>query len=148
MSRKATEDGVGCGLILAGVAIYMIHDAIGGRWGIFLLVVATVGAIGFALYKMAESEDKKRAKEEAERRRQRLIDTYGPEVASRILRCIIAQGDTVEIVHEMFGEPEAVTEKVSPTRARYVLKYGQLNARSFRLKVTIEDGVVIGWETT
>jgi hypothetical protein len=91
---------------------------------------------------MARASMEARARE----RRLRLIDRFGAEAAERILREELWIGETEEMVQESLGYPDDVDERVMKTKHRRVLKYRPLGKNRYGLRVTLDDGVVVGWE--
>lgn len=80
-------------------------------------------------------------------RRHRLIEKYGdPEMARRIMRGIIWQGETQEQLIDSLGEPKDIDRKVLKTKTKEIWKYRPTARNRFGLKVTLDDGVVVGWE--
>lgn len=75
-----------------------------------------------------------------------LVEKFDEETARRVLDSELRIGDSREVVEAIFGEPEDVSERVMKSKTRHVLKYGRLNARSFAMKITLEDDVVVGWD--
>jgi hypothetical protein len=79
-------------------------------------------------------------------REEDLKSRFGTENAGRILRREIWQGATAEMVVESRGKPEDVDERLTAKKTRLVYKYGQTGKNRYRLRITIENGVVTGWE--
>ena len=81
------------------------------------------------------------------RRRRLLIERYGdPEIARRIMRGVLWQGETAEQLRESLGNPADTDEKVLKTKTKEIWKYRPTARSRFGLKVTLDDGVVTGWE--
>ena len=81
------------------------------------------------------------------RQRRRLIERYGdPEIARRIMRGIIWQGETQEQLLESLGAPKDTDQKVLKTKSKEIWKYRPTGRNRCGLKVTLDDGVVTGWE--
>ncbi|MCE9609526.1 MAG: hypothetical protein K8R23_04885 [Chthoniobacter sp.] len=80
-------------------------------------------------------------------RRRHLIERYGdPEVARRIMRGVLWQGETAEQLRESLGTPADTDEKVLKTKTKEIWKYRPTKRNRFGLKVTLDDGIVTGWE--
>jgi hypothetical protein len=47
---------------------------------------------------------------------------------------------------EDFGWPDKIDVRVMKTKRKEVLKYFPAGANRYKLKVTVEDGIVTGWE--
>jgi len=81
------------------------------------------------------------------RRRRHLAERYGdPEIARRIMRGVIWQGETQEQLLESLGQPKDIDKKVLKTKTKEIWKYRPTARNRFGLKVTLDDGVVVGWE--
>ncbi len=112
-------------------------------WGIVIAFV--VGG----LWWMAEKGKQEREDAAALvriKRRQRLIEKYGPQRGAELADGVIAQGMTEEMVIDALGQPLDVDEKVLKTKTKRTLKYNQLTARTYGVKVFLDDGVVVGWD--
>ena len=68
------------------------------------------------------------------------------ELVNRINNKKIWQGQTQEQLLDALGEPITIDNKVMKTKTREIWKYHQLPRNSYRLKITVENGLVIGWE--
>lgn len=71
---------------------------------------------------------------------------YGPTVAPRVHAGEVWIGQTGEQLRDARGEPEDIDVKVLKTKRRETWKYGRINARSFSLKVTLDNDVVAAYE--
>jgi len=79
--------------------------------------------------------------------RRHLTERYGdPEIARRIMRGIIWQGETQEQLVDSLGQPKDIDRKILKTKAKEIWKYRPTARNRFGLKVTLDDGVVVGWE--
>jgi hypothetical protein len=67
-------------------------------------------------------------------------------MATRAMNGEIAQGDSRDFVEAALGDPDDISERVMKEKTRHVLKYGRINARSFAMKITLENDEVVGWE--
>lgn len=80
-------------------------------------------------------------------RRKHLIERYGnPEIADRIMKAQIWRGQTAEQLRESLGKPADIDQTVLKTKTKEVWKYQPTGRRSYAVKVTLDDGVVVGWE--
>jgi hypothetical protein len=80
-------------------------------------------------------------------RRKILMAKYNDEAAvDRIMRHVIWQGMTAPQVVDALGEPELIEQKVMKTKTVETWKYGQKTRTRFKWRITLEDGVVTGWE--
>lgn len=91
------------------------------------------------------AEEDRRAKVEA--RKESIYQKYGhTENAERIINKIIWLGETSEQLSDSFGKPLDIDEQVFKTKKKEVWKYYQKSTNRYGLKITIENGVVIGWD--
>ncbi len=56
------------------------------------------------------------------------------------------QGQTEEQLIDAIGEPLAVDRKVLKIKNRDIWKYNRKGANRYGLRITIEDGCVVGWD--
>ena len=81
------------------------------------------------------------------RQRESLLAKYGDkEIVDRIMRKMWWQGQTSEQLHDSLGEPIDIEQHVMKTKTKEVWKYNQTGKGRFGLRITIEDGKVIGWD--
>lgn len=109
--------------------------------------VLAVGASVFLWYlvfaqKRTRLHNEKRARE----RRDALVLKYGAEVADQIIRGAIWDGETEEQLRESLGEPHVKDFARIENGKREVWKYNHVAAGKFRLRVTVENGIVVAWE--
>lgn len=80
-------------------------------------------------------------------RRKHLTEKYGDEeIARRMMRGVIWQGETREQLLESLGKPVDIDEKVLKTKSKEIWKYRKTTRNRFGLKITLDDGVVVAWE--
>ncbi|HEY1772570.1 MAG TPA: DUF2845 domain-containing protein [Gammaproteobacteria bacterium] len=139
MSRrlnKAENAAIGW-LIVIGIVFYGISkffEAVG--FAIPLVVVIVVVALVIAY----------RAKVSADRLAYLRNKYHDEEIVQRILRKEIWQGETPEQLKDSLGSPAEVDDNVLKTKKKEVWKYGQTGVNRFKLRVTVENDVVIGWD--
>ena len=81
------------------------------------------------------------------RRRLKLMARYNDQHAvDMIMSRRIWEGMTEEQLVEAWGKPAEIDERVLKTKIAHVYKYNRSGKSSFRDKVKLDDGVVIGWE--
>jgi hypothetical protein len=68
------------------------------------------------------------------------------EQAARILRREIWLGQTEEMLIAARGQPEDRDYKVLQTKIKSTFKYHWKGANRYRLRVFLDDGIVVGWE--
>ena len=80
-------------------------------------------------------------------RRKHLTEKYGdPEIARRVMKQMLWQGETQEQLVESLGTPADVDQKVLKTKNKEVWKYRPTGKNRFGLRVTLDDGIVVAWE--
>lgn len=101
----------------------------------------------------AKAELERRLAEEQQRREEEhrrlyiegLVQRYGQEGAQNVLASRLWLGAPRAAVIEIFGEPESTAEKVTTTSTVRTLRYFGVG-NGFKLKVTVENDVVTGWD--
>jgi hypothetical protein len=94
----------------------------------------------------AEAAEWSARRAQVEAHRDGLVARFGAENADRLLRREIWQGQTTEMLIEARGAPANIDERVTAKMTRHVYKYDQQGKNRYRLRVTLENGVVVGWE--
>lgn len=80
-------------------------------------------------------------------RKKRLLERYGDEeVVRRIIEKRVWQGETEHMLIDSLGQPLAIDERVLKTKTKQIWKYHQTRRGAFGTRVTIENGVVVGWD--
>jgi hypothetical protein len=82
------------------------------------------------------------------RRFDALVERYGADNARRIIEGKVWEGASAEMIRESLGAPIEVDQKVSASRTREIYKYKQTGKGRFGLRVTLDNGVVTGWEAS
>lgn len=81
------------------------------------------------------------------KRREALIKKYGDaEVVARIMKKKFWQGQTHEQLRDSLGRPLDTDEKVLKTKTKEIWKYNRFGKSRYGLRITLENGVVVGWE--
>lgn len=122
--------------VVIGLPIYLATKVIDVT-GWVLPVVVVVVIIGLVI---ASRANKRRKRIEALRRK------YPEEIVQQILGGQIWQGQTEEQLIDAIGSPAEVDTKVLKTMQREIWKYGRISAKRFRLRITVENGMVAGWD--
>ncbi len=78
---------------------------------------------------------------------QGLVARFGAENARRILAKELWQGATAEMIRLMLGVPDDTSTRVYKTKITETWKYRPLGKNRYELKVKVENGVCVGWET-
>jgi len=97
-------------------------------WAILMLLV--FGFLTYALHK-----------------RVRLMMKYkDDELVESLMDESFWRGQTADELTDSLGEPLDVDQKVMKTKVREVWKYEQTGKNRYALKITLEDGIVVGWD--
>jgi hypothetical protein len=79
-------------------------------------------------------------------RRRKLVTRLGDDVAVLIMRGQFWQGQTAEMLIEARGRPHDIDERVLKKATRHVFKYKPTGRNRYALRITLEDGEVVGWD--
>lgn len=91
--------------------------------------------------------EQNRIDEETAVRLSYLLEKYGDtQLVSRIMSGTIWEAMTSDQLFDSAGQPEAVDQKYLKNKSREVWKYGHLGANRYGLRVTLENGTVVGWD--
>ena len=124
-------------LIVVGLPIFLVSkvvDSVG--WVLPLIAVAVV--IGLIVW---HQQEKKRKRLEYLRAKYKDED-----VVQKIVAGYIWQGQSEEQLRDSLGEPVAVDRAVLKTKTKETWKYHQSGTNRFGLRITVENGHVIGWD--
>jgi hypothetical protein len=134
--RKAEANAIGL-LIIVAIPIYVaakIFESVG--W--VIPVVAVITAI--ALYGWYRQRQKTK-------RLEYLRGKYhDEELVQKIFNGYFWQGQTAEQLEDSLGRPVAVDDKRLKTKTKEIWKYQHQSANRYALRITVENGVVIGWD--
>jgi hypothetical protein len=71
---------------------------------------------------------------------------HNEELVQKIFNGYLWQGQTEEQLRDAIGEPQAVDRKILKTKTKETWKYQHQGANRFGLRITVEDGYVVGWD--
>jgi hypothetical protein len=112
-----------------------------------LVIIGIVVAIVIAVAALVSAHGKRTRREALEQRRQALLEKYrDPEVVDRILRQMFWTGQTQEQLVDSLGVAADVDHKVLKSKVREIWKYNQTGRNRFGLRITVENGIVVGWD--
>jgi hypothetical protein len=103
-------------------------------------IVPIAVILGIVLLIAIRNDARKRARIQA------LRDKYSEDVVKRILAGQIWQGQTEDQLVDTLGRPLEVDRKILKTMRREIWKYKQTSAQRFGLRITVENGYVMGWD--
>lgn len=134
--------------LVIGGPIYLVNaigTAIG--WSTLGLMVLAVIAVITAFKILRTSMAKRRREQEIAARKAALVTKYADmALVDRIMSRSIWQGQSEEQLVDSIGSPVDVDERLYKTKKTQTWKYRQLSPKRFGLKVTLEDGCVVGWD--
>jgi hypothetical protein len=138
---KSEIQGVGC-LAVVGFVVWVGHETIEtigaenleATFRFLAILMASLFGLYFLIRLVREVM-----------RRIWLIRVYGMRTARRIWQKTIWQEMSEEQVRHALGRPEAVDEHVMKKSKRETWKYYKTGHNRYRLRVKLEDGVVVGW---
>lgn len=68
------------------------------------------------------------------------------DIVERIMKKHFWQGQSADQLMDSLGPPADIDSKIMKTKSRYVWKYHSTGKNRYRLRITIEDGEVVGWD--
>ena len=139
MSRRSSKaDGALLMLaIVVGLPVY-IATKVFQTVGVVVPIVIVVAVIVITLFvKYAQKQQ----------RLAYLRTKYGDEkIVQRILQRSFWTGQTEEQLRDSLGAPVAVDNQLLKTMTREVWKYQRSGVNRYRLRITVENGRVAGWD--
>jgi hypothetical protein len=103
------------------------------------VIVVAIAVVGFVMLKaMVKAWARKR-------RRDDLIARFGVEIADLIISRSVWEGMTEEQLNESIGKPAQADRKILRSKDVKTLKFGQTGKNRFAMRVTVENGLVVGW---
>ncbi|MCO7641904.1 DUF2845 domain-containing protein [Pseudomonas sp. S 311-6] len=80
-------------------------------------------------------------------RRAYLLRKYGDlGIVDRIMGRMMWQGQTEEQLRDSLGRPADVDQRVMKSKTRETWKYHRQGKNRYGLRVTLENGLVVGWD--
>lgn len=139
MARKSSKGGGAliALLLLVGLPIWLGSKVVGSVGWIMPTVLIAGLIIVAALYKRKKHSDRVRY----------LMEKYNDqEIVDRIIGGYFWQGQTEAQLIDSIGHPLAKDNKVMKSAIRQVWKYNQRGKNRYGLRVTVENGRVVGWD--
>ncbi|MFQ6346047.1 DNA translocase FtsK [Pseudomonas sp. R11F] len=91
--------------------------------------------------------ERQRKEEELALRTAYLSEKYADQrIVQAILDQKIWEGMTAAHLFDSAGEPEAIDQKYMKAKSREIWKYHHEGGNRFLLRVTLENGIVVGWD--
>jgi predicted Holliday junction resolvase-like endonuclease len=126
----------------------MIHSYIALQFDamtLFLAIVLVLTA-GVLIRAIAVAFDTERQSRLAERRK-KIYEKYGPTAtAERLINKTLWAGESFQQLLDSLGKPEEIDEKIQAARPRSIWKYESRGGDRHRLRITMENGFVVGWD--
>jgi hypothetical protein len=123
-------------LVIGTILGLVVKVAESMGWGVFISAIILV--LGFCFW----IERKKQAD-----RVKYLRNKYQNEdLVSQILNGRFWQGQTSEQLIDSIGQPVGIDEKHLKTKHKQIWKYNRRGQNRFGLRITLENGIVIGWD--
>jgi len=140
MSRRSKSSGLSGGVIVAILVfgfVGWVGEQVARVWPALLIlgVLVTVTVVGTKVLRRAG-------------RRAALMAKYqDAALVDRLLQKVLWQGETADQVQESLGAPAAIDDATLKTKSKQTWKYYKTGRGRFALRVTLEDNLVVGWET-
>jgi hypothetical protein len=139
MAKRITkaESAVIGALLIIGMPVFLISkfvESVGG-------VAATIAVLSViaAIVWVKDSQKKKRLAH--------LRAKYSNElVVQSILNGDVWQGQTAEQLLDSLGPPSDIDCKLLKTKSKDTWKYYHRGGNRYALRITVENGVVVGWD--
>jgi len=130
--------------LIVGLPIYFVSQL--GKllgWEVLIGIVISIILL-FILHKTAQREKRY---EQRKKRYEQLMAKYQNEyLVDRLMGQCFWQGQTSEQLFDSLGPPQDVDEKVLKTKKKEVWKYCHQGGNRFRLRITLDNDVVVGWD--
>lgn len=124
-------------LLAIGIPIYVVGRIVESIGWIIPIVIVAGAIVAFFAYRQRKTKA----------RLQYLQQKYADdEIVRKILDGYFWRGQTQEQLIDSIGRPLAIDSKVLKSSVREVWKYNQMGKNRYSLRVTLENGIVTGWE--
>ncbi len=81
------------------------------------------------------------------KRREYLLLKYGDlNIVNMIMNKMFWQGQNEEQLIDSLGKPLNIDEKILKTKRKEIWKYNQTGKGRYGLRITLENGFVVGWD--
>lgn len=124
-------------LIIIGLPLFFIAKVVENIGGITTIIVVLL-IISAVVWMKHQAKQKRLAY---------LRGKYANEdIVQRIFHGQIWQGQTSEQLLDSIGSPVDTDRKVLKTKSKETWKYHPRGANRYALRITVEDGIVVGWD--
>ncbi|MGB0206070.1 MAG: hypothetical protein ACPF9K_13635 [Neptuniibacter sp.] len=80
-------------------------------------------------------------------KKERLLEKYGDEqLVDKLMQGMFWQGQPEEQLLDSLGKPLDIDQRVMKTKTKEVWKYDETGKNRYALKITLENGEVVGWD--
>tara|TARA_R110002072_G_scaffold929_1_gene7440 strand:+ start:3024 stop:3344 length:321 start_codon:yes stop_codon:yes gene_type:complete len=80
-------------------------------------------------------------------KRERLMNKYDNEIlVEKLMNGEFWQGQTKSELIDSLGKPENINEQVLKTKTKETYKYNKEGSNRYKLKIHLEDDIVVGWD--
>jgi len=77
----------------------------------------------------------------------KLVDKYqDEETVIKIMNGQIWKGMSLVQLFDSLGQPDDIDEKVLKTKRKQIWKYHHSGGNRYKLKITLDDDIVVGWD--
>jgi hypothetical protein len=137
--RKSKGESALIGLVIISAALVWLIDKINDSIGLPAVAIVLIALFAVAIYAVI----RKRAARLAY-----LRTKYGDEtIVQRIIGKQCWQGQTAEQLLDSLGDAPSVDRDLLKTKKREVWKYGASGKGRYRLRITLDQDVVVGVKT-
>jgi membrane protein required for beta-lactamase induction len=139
MTRRMTKkESQAIGLLIVVGIIFAALGKLFEAVGFVLPGILVVVAVG--LYCWNKSHKKKQ-------RLASLRDKYKEEdIVQKIFAGYFWQGQSEDQLIDSLGQPADINHNVLKTKKKEVWKYGHQGGNRYRLRITLENDIVVGWD--
>jgi len=84
---------------------------------------------------------------QTKKKRERLLKKYGDTaLVEKLMKSMFWVGQSKEQLRDSLGNPLDIDQKVLKTKTKEIWKYNETGKNRYALKVTLENGEVVGWD--
>jgi len=141
--RKKQANAVGGTLLvllsMMTAAFNALNNAL-GQMGWLYVIIGIIALIGLLLWANERSNAQ---------RRQALLEKYtDPAIVEAIMQRNYWVGQTNEQLNDALGPPADIDERVLKTKVKHTWKYHKRGRNRYALRVILDNGIVVGWQTS
>jgi hypothetical protein len=142
---RGTGGGLGVILILIGIPVFIVMKSMKKIEDVGPAAIITgVVLVGIVIIGITVMQSYLR-RASAQKRRESLLAKYGdPEIVDQIMGQLLWVGATEEQLTDSIGRPHGIDVKIMKKKRRETWKYFHRGGNRYGLRVTIEDGIVVG----